>query len=30
MSFTLKGNWKCGWALDLHTSHSIFLEGGAI
>lgn len=25
---TLKGNWKCGWALDLHTLSSVSLGGG--
>lgn len=24
---TLKGNWKCGWALDLHTLSSVSLGG---
>ncbi len=24
----LRGNWKCGWALDLHTTSSKFLGGG--
>lgn len=24
----LNGNWKCGWALDLHTISSEHLGGG--
>ncbi|MUJ39700.1 ComF family protein [Aliivibrio fischeri] len=28
MSYTIKGNWKGGWALDIHTTDSIKLPNG--
>ncbi|WP_114783561.1 ComF family protein [Vibrio tetraodonis] len=29
MSFDIEGNWKAGWALDLHTIGSVRLEDGS-
>ncbi|WP_349918252.1 ComF family protein [Aeromonas veronii] len=29
MSYTIDGNWKAGWALDLHTTNSVMLPDGS-
>ncbi|MUK93768.1 hypothetical protein GNP80_15155 [Aliivibrio fischeri] len=29
MSYSIKGNWRAGWALDLHTTNSVRLDDGS-